>query len=523
MKKHYKFTYALAIGLLLGFNLIAQERVVVVEPSNDLNLNEFINADTLANGEWVDTLNTVYELKRNSVYLVSKQIDVRGTKLHIRGQEGDGQKPVIAMRIKEDGTFNKLLYTRGDAIIENVRLTAEESAKNYSWNAIRIMGNKSTVIFRNCIVEKQGGAFAALYGENVSLTIERCEGRFFGQPTRVTGNGRIVDGRKSSDYVKIVDCVFYNVMSVCFSGWGNHHKYVEFDHNTFVNMACENRLFQFNNIVDSVKVTNNIFMNCFFAGDYPNKMLDDKAADAKHGDNPGTLAFFFAPDSLPPNKDQWMISNNNVFFTENLADSMATYPDTIIMPPVISPNFAGWLGDATSDVFFEEALEFPSAPETPTWVWKNRYNDPDLTEHGYFVPVHPAVADSNWYKFDVNSIDVSYDINSISATAGTDGSFIGSRLYAPTGVVIGVNEMKKDLQITPYPNPAKDQITFKFNEGIGSGNITIYSITGAVQASQEIHQQDDQLKLDLSSYADGIYLYKIATDRLKSYGKFAVK
>ena len=55
-------------------------------------------------------------------------------------------------------------------------------------------------------------------------------------------------------------------MATLFAGWGQEHKYVEFDHNTFVNMAGQNRIFQFNRIVDTVKVTNNIFMNSFFRG-----------------------------------------------------------------------------------------------------------------------------------------------------------------------------------------------------------------------------------------------------------------
>ena len=165
MKNSYAKLLLTAMGMILGLFLMAQERVVVVEPHDTLNLNEFILADTTADGNWVDTVNTVYELKRNSLYRVSKQIHVRGTKLHIRGQEGEGQKPVIMQRIKEDGKFNKLLYTRGDAIIENVRLNAEEQGLSYSWNAIRLLGEGSTVIFRNCIIEKQGGLWLRFTGE----------------------------------------------------------------------------------------------------------------------------------------------------------------------------------------------------------------------------------------------------------------------------------------------------------------------------------------------------------------------
>lgn len=527
MKRCYTRALIMAISIIVGFNLNAQERVVVVEPHDTLNLNEFILADTNAAGEWNDPVNTVYELKRNSIYMVSKQIDVRDTKLHIRGQEGDGtgQKAVIMQRVKETGGYNKVLFTRGDAIIENVRITAQEAGKTYSWNAIRILGANSKVVFRNCIIEKQGGSIAALYAEGVDITLDRCEGRFLGQPTKVTGNGRIIDGRKSSARVKVVDCFFYNVMAVAFSGWGNHHKYVEFDHNTFVNMAGQNRLFQFNHIVDSVKVTNNIFMNCFFAGDYPNKMLEDKAADAKHGSNPGTLAYFFCPDSLPQDKNQWTISNNNVFYTADFADSMATYPDTIVLPPVMSPNYAAWRGDLANDVYFEEVLDFPSVPATPTWVWKNYYTDVngELPFPGYFVPVHPqdATADSVWYKFDVNSIDMSYSANSASATAGTDGGQIGSRLFTLT---TSVKDVKNAVGVSAYPNPANDYITFKFTNGnIRNGNVTIYSLTGAILKSESISQFDSEVTIDLTEFEKGIYLYSIQNAEGSNSGKFVVE
>ena len=207
-------------------------------------------------------------------------------------------------------------------------------------------------------------------------------------------------------------------------------------------------------------------------------MPDDKAADASHGDYPGTLAYFNAYDSLPPDSNQWTISNNNIFYTENFADSVATYPDTVVMPPVLSPNFAEWLGDAAADVYFEEVLDFPSTPETPTWVWKNFYNDPDLTEHGYFVPAHPLADDPNWYKFDPNSIDLSYLDRSISATAGTDGGQIGSRLFDLISTV-GVETSENHLAVTPYPNPASGYVTFRFSDRMnGPGKMEIYSVTG---------------------------------------------
>jgi hypothetical protein len=317
-------------------------------------------------------------------------------------------------------------------------------------------------------------------------------------------------------------------MATAFSGWGNHHKYVEFDHNTFVNMAGENRLFQFNYITDSVKVTNNIFMNCFFAGDYPTKMLDDKAADAKWGDNEGTLAFFFCPDSIPVDKNQWIVSNNNVFYTDNFADSMATYPDTVVLPPVMSPNYEAWRGDLAADVYFEEALDFPSFPATPTWVWKNKYHDTEglLVEHGYFVPVHPqdASADTNWYKFDVNSVDFSYPETSQSATAATDGGQIGSRLFPLTSSSSIKDQKVNNLDVSTYPIPADDQITFKFNDSsIRNVNISIYSLTGSILISEELLNADTEVTFDVSEFASGIYLYSISTVEGKKTGKFLVE
>ncbi len=56
MKNRYFKLMITAIGMVLGIHLVAQERIVVVEPDDNLNLNEFILADTTADGNWVDTL-----------------------------------------------------------------------------------------------------------------------------------------------------------------------------------------------------------------------------------------------------------------------------------------------------------------------------------------------------------------------------------------------------------------------------------------------------------------------------------
>lgn len=534
MKKVYKDALLLALAIIVSFNLMAQERIVVVPPyiDNNLPLNEFILGDTTASGAFVDSNNTVYELENGGFYYVSNQIEIKGIKLHIRGQEGDGHKPKIYQKVKDDGKYPGLLYVRGETIVENVLFNAKENELKYDWGPIRTKADSVEVTFKNVTFEQMGGGCVAVYSIGNTITLDGCVGKLLGNPLKYNGNGSVIDGRNETAKVVIKNSVFFNINGTINSTWQKQHGYWEFDHNTFVNVSGHPRMFQFSKYVDTVKITNNIFANCLFSGDYPTKLLDDKEFDAKHsqygGDTDGTMAFFMCYDSLPVDQNKWKISNNNVFYTQDVLDDIEAYSvdpnDTVSLARVMSPNFEGWYS-ASDDVYFEEVLNFGTYFKPPTFFSANWYADPSAEITVQCHPVYPEIAgDSIDYYFDHDVFDFSYLETDISATAGTDGGPIGSPMFPPRQGSSIKDRNVNSLDVTPYPNPANDQITFKFNDSNSrNGNVTIYSLTGSELRSKEIINSDSKVTIDLSDFENGIYLYSIVTEEGRKAGKFVVE
>ena len=75
--------------------------------------------------------------------------------------------------------------------------------------------------------------------------------------------------------------------------------------------------------------------------------------------------------------------------------------------------------------------------------------------------------------------------------------------------------------VAVFPNPARDMLTIEFTR-IHFGEIWIYDVTGALLEMKPM--AEGRTNLDVSSYANGLYLYSIGSSdgRKMATGKFAV-
>ena len=116
--------YSLFIIGILMFSppAFGQKTVVVVEPDAGLEIGALNTAITTA----ADPGNTIFELKRNGLYILNGTIANAGYTLHIRGQEGAGSKPVLQPGVDELGASQKHFTVSGNLILEHLYLQGRD-------------------------------------------------------------------------------------------------------------------------------------------------------------------------------------------------------------------------------------------------------------------------------------------------------------------------------------------------------------------------------------------------------------
>lgn len=74
--------------------------------------------------------------------------------------------------------------------------------------------------------------------------------------------------------------------------------------------------------------------------------------------------------------------------------------------------------------------------------------------------------------------------------------------------------------VNVYPNPAKDEVNFQVAlNGVNAANVVVTDLSGRVVATSEINA-GVELKLNISDYASGTYLYSVVAGESVMTGKF---
>ncbi|MBW6481979.1 MAG: T9SS type A sorting domain-containing protein [Vicingaceae bacterium] len=76
--------------------------------------------------------------------------------------------------------------------------------------------------------------------------------------------------------------------------------------------------------------------------------------------------------------------------------------------------------------------------------------------------------------------------------------------------------MKNNEFLTAYPNPSTGLFTLKLPELVTNGTLTIFDYTGKQILQQPIKTA---AKIDITSYAKGIYFYRVETEKELFTGK----
>jgi hypothetical protein len=105
----------------------------------------------------------------------------------------------------------------------------------------------------------------------------------------------------------------------------------------------------------------------------------------------------------------------------------------------------------------------------------------------------------------------------INDTLFVAGSTIWKR---PLSNFVGIKENTQNNQLHLYPNPATNTLTLNLSQlqKLQNATVSIYDIQG----KQLLHQNivEAQTQIDISSFAKGIYIVKVQTDKETLQSKF---
>jgi len=524
------------IGLLaLNLPALGQKTVVVVEPDAGLNIGA-LNA-AIAAAELGGTAgNTIFELKRNGLYLLNGDISHIGYTLHIRGQAGAGSKPILQPAVDINGASERQFSISGNLILEHVYLQGRDELGAINVQPIRVSKDSLTIIIDDCVLDYSGQSFVRTSSSRNKIFIKNSILRNCINPAD-PANGRIIDSRGNpNDTLWISNCTTYNNSATQLRSDGGATLFANYDHNT-VYQSSFGHLFALDYIYKA-RVTNNIFYNFLYRGD-----------NTSHSQ-------FFSCDSLLSTSlgyndagRNFDLSNNNWFVQKEIGDIMDQYgidtlfrfrpwdtgvpKDTVwyryalrknwfasdsllaLHLPGDPPDIIGFIKNGQVDTtnLFREELTFKNPPPLNLEYWKF-YTEHNGALAGTNTPNPYANEDPLVLgEVQTGAFDFSYNANSRSATAADGGKPLGATRWVPY-TPVGVNDVKLNLnRVKTFPNPFENHVTFYIDAKQSSKmTIQIFDLLGKELHSEKgfVNQGNNEILVNLYKLSHpGLFLYKI--------------
>lgn len=521
MKNYYKIT--LLIGLIVfGTSLQAQRYVPIAassDPANPTDIFPAIMGDTTAAGARMDN-NTIYQLENGKVYVTSGRLTNTATwALQIEATDltDTDNKAIISRLPNASGTYPDIMRASGNVTLKNLWIISGEKGalEQHDWGKIRFQGEGARVIVKDCIIEKDRGGFLQMRADSIKCYVDNCIFRNGGNRRIIQGNGRGVDARDFwFDTLIIRNSIVHNIQDRFFRSQGGKrpHNYIEIDHNTSFNTVGRHGHIQLGRVLVA-KITNNLFINPIMLGTSPAYTNEQTQPDAdKH--KVITLDTLYGDTDLT-------IAANNIFWTQDVLDYWANN-DSVDAPEVLSALIKDNLGADTATAYFQEELTLNSIPGTILQYVKDLYADPTSTTMYDFIVEDVAVMGTPFDSgnlFDFSGFSVCYDVNTTSATAGTDGSAIGDVSDCQDLLnSLFDSFVNPHLGLTVSPNPIQGkQATFEFSLARTShvelsifdlsGRLVTQLINGDVQPGTQT-----QKWLPAAELSKGMYFAQLQTD-----------
>ncbi len=523
MKKHYSFAFILIL-LLLPLAMKGQEtRIVKVDgwdpsSSDDPTLYENLLYYAIMNDstERKTNPNVIFELKRDRIYFLGKQIENYDFHLHIRGEEGDGLVPEIQASVKSDGTYGlDYIHAFNDLTLENLAINGYlPDGGNQHW-VIECRGNGSTIRYDNVSFDGDRAAAVCARADSLKIYITNCTMGNIGYRTAFGGNGRMIDLRPELLYLDtlvIKNSTCYNLSDRIVRNMNTHINYCYIDHLTAVNTLGRHGGIQLGDCANAT-IKNSLFANVIMLGH-----TDVHCDEQTQPEDPPHISVITL-DSIYEG-GTYVFENNNMFW-DDAVTGVWDQIDTVSQPDFVNPLIEEAVGqDKKDQIHFTEKLSFPGICSPQISYVALYYADP--LEGTY--PDSWCVGGEGGYFPD--QIDLSYSNTSSSYTAAEDDLPVGNLNYFAGLTGIRNNSASSDeLLVSAYPNPFTERVSIAFDlEESGYVSVTIYDLNGRVVkniSSRNVTPGRQMLSWDGtaengSGLPGGMYIYQVETS---SYSK----
>ena len=308
-----KIYLLLIIGILIcSFPAFGQKTVVAVAPDTGLEigtLNKAIKAaETAGNAK-----NTIFQLKRNGLYLLNGSISHSGYTLHIRAEAGTGSKPVLQAAVDALGASSRQLEPGDDLILEGIYLQGRDELGAINVQPIRVIADSCRIIIDNCVLDYSAQSLVRTSSKYNTIKIMNSVCRNSILPDNPS-NGRIIDSRGNpNDTLWISNSTIYNNGATQLRSDGGATKFANFDHNTVFQTSFAHQMAL--DYIFKAKITNNLFYNFLY-----------------RGDNTAHSAFFTCDSIFGSTISQYNdagryfdLSNNNWYVQKEIGDILDQY------------------------------------------------------------------------------------------------------------------------------------------------------------------------------------------------------
>jgi hypothetical protein len=235
----------------------------------------------------------------------------------------------------------------------------------------------------------------------------------------------------------------------------------------------------------------------------------------------------------------WTLGANTVLVMGNGGDLDAPSPCNANKKFKLGTSNIASCSGGNADFSFRDIIDFggydPANPPVPVELMSFNHNLVSLSLAGSIVELNWATASElNNDKFEVyRSRDgVKFDLVQVVSGAGTsssintysvidEASFNDKSIYyklvqidydgtSETFEILKVNLSLKNDQVAIFPNPAHDQVEFKFNN-VNENNtvVTLTDMNGLVIYSETV---TNSVKLDVSTLEPGLYFVRTTTN-----------
>jgi hypothetical protein len=206
-----------------------------------------------------------------------------------------------------------------------------------------------------------------------------------------------------------------------------------------------------------------------------------------------------------------------------------TLPNTIIsiedgvfadcdrLTSVTIPNSVTTIGEhAFADC---DGLTSITIPNSVTTIGKNAFTYCYGLTEIHVKAINPPQIFANTFNQVSKSIPI-YVCGSVEAYRNAPYWSEFTDIRQDTNCNVGIADIYGENETTIYPNPATDNISISLPENISQAVFTLYDMQGKVLIKQEVSNQET---IQVNSFASGIYIYNVRTDKQNHTGKLIRK